>query len=131
MRPYKVDYFTYLCCNLRHKMIFFNKKGGVTMAIKTANVNLRIEANIKKQAEDILDRLGIPRSVAIDMYYRQIITHNGIPFSLTLSAPVPSRNEMTDAQFNKMMAEGLRQANADESYDMDEVFDELERGLNE
>ena len=100
------------------------------MAIKTANVNLRIEANIKKQAEDILDRLGIPRSVAIDMYYRQIITHNGIPFSLTLSAPVPARNEMTNAQFNRMMAEGLRQAKAGESFDMDEVFDELERGLN-
>ena len=96
------------------------------MAIKTANVNSRMELDIKQQAEDILDRLGIPRSVAIDMYYRQIIAHNGIPFSLTLPTTVPARDEMTTAQFNQMMDTGLRQAKKDDSFDVDEVFAELE-----
>lgn len=98
------------------------------MAVKTANVNLRMKLDIKQQAEGILDRLGIPRSVAIDMYYRQIIAHNGIPFSVTLPAMVPARDEMTTAQFNQMMATGLRQAKEDDSFDLDEVFDELEQG---
>ena len=97
-------------------------KGGVKMAAKTANVNLRIELGIKEKAEKILEKLGIPRSVAIDMYYRQIIAHNGIPFSITL----PVREEMTDIQFNAIMEEGLKQAKADNSYDLDEVFKELE-----
>ena len=96
------------------------------MAVKTANVNSRMKLDIKQQAEDILDRLGIPRSVAIDMYYRQIIAHNGIPFSLTLPTTVPARDEMTTAQFNQMMATGLRQAKEDDSFDVDEVFAELE-----
>lgn len=96
------------------------------MAIKTANVNSRMKLDIKQQAEDILDRLGIPRSVAIDMYYRQIIAHNGIPFSLTLPGTVPARDEMTPKQFDQMMAAGLRQAKEDDSFDIDEVFDELE-----
>ena len=96
------------------------------MAVKTANVNTRMKLDIKQQAEEILDRLGIPRSVAIDMYYRQIIAHNGIPFSLTLPTTVPARDEMTAAQFDQMMATGLRQAKEDDSFDVDEVFAELE-----
>ncbi len=96
------------------------------MAVKTANVNSRMKLDIKQQAEIILDRLGIPRSVAIDMYYRQIIAHNGIPFSLTLPHTVPARDEMTTTQFNTMMDIGLRQAKEDDSFDVDQVFEELE-----
>ncbi|MBQ2679662.1 MAG: type II toxin-antitoxin system RelB/DinJ family antitoxin [Firmicutes bacterium] len=96
------------------------------MATKTANVNSRIKLDIKQQAEAILDRLGIPRSVAIDMYYRQIIAHNGIPFSLTLPTTVPTRDEMSTAQFNQMMDTGLQQAKDDDSFGIDEVFAELE-----
>lgn len=96
------------------------------MAMKTASVNSRMRVDIKRQAEEILDRLGIPRSVAMDMYYRQIIAHNGIPFSLTLPATVPARDEMTTVQFDQMMATGLKQAKEDDSFDVDEVFAELE-----
>ena len=96
------------------------------MATKTASVNSRMRIDIKQQAEDILDRLGIPRSVAMDMYYRQIIAHNGIPFSVTLPSTVPARDEMTTAQFDQIMETGLRQAKEDDSFDVDEVFDELE-----
>ena len=42
------------------------------MAVKTANVTARIQPNIKEQAEEILERLGIPVSVFIDMAYRQV-----------------------------------------------------------
>ncbi len=96
------------------------------MAGKTANVNTRMQVNIKQQAESILDRLGIPRSVAIDMYYRQIIAHNGIPFSLTLPGGVLARDEMSNEEFNQMMEIGLQQAKVDDSFDVDDVFDELE-----
>lgn len=96
------------------------------MVAKTANVNSRMQSDIKQQAERILERLGIPRSVAIDMYYRQIIAHNGIPFSVTLPAVVPARDEMTKAEFNRMMATGLQQAKDDDSFDVDEVFKDLE-----
>lgn len=99
------------------------------MAAKTANVNSRMQSDIKQQAERILERLGIPRSVAIDMYYRQIIAHNGIPFSVTLPATVPARDEMTKAEFNRMMATGLQQAKDDDSFNVDEVFKDLETNV--
>lgn len=99
------------------------------MAAKTANVNSRMQSDIKQQAERILERLGIPRSVAIDMYYRQIIAHNGIPFSVTLPAAVPARDEMTKAEFNRMMATGLQQTKDDNSFNVDEVFKDLETNV--
>ena len=50
--------------------------------IKTATVNVRIQENIKVEAEAILKKLGLTRATAIDLFYRQIIIHNGIPFPL-------------------------------------------------
>ncbi len=48
-------------------------------SIKTATVNVRIQENIKVEAEEILKKLGLTRATAIDLFYRQIIMHNGIP----------------------------------------------------
>ncbi len=95
-------------------------------SIKTANVNARIDTHIKEQAEMILSRIGLPRSVAIDAFYRQIIMHGGMPFSLTIpESKLPARDEMSTEEFNKMMEVGLAQAKADDSFDIDEVFSEL------
>lgn len=105
------------------------KKGGEKMATKTANVNARIQQDIKQQAEAILTRMGLPRSVAIDMFYRQIIMHDGIPFPVIIPSFVPARDEMSEKEFNAMMQTGYEQAKADDSFDIDEVFDELEKGL--
>ena len=100
------------------------------MPTKTANINARIDQNIKTQAEAILSRIGLPRSVAIDAFYRQIIMHGGIPFALTIPEPrLPMRDQMSAAEFDQMMATGLAQAKADDSFDVDEVFGELEAGL--
>ena len=106
--------------------------GGYMAATKTANVNARIDLNVKTQAEEILSKIGLPRSVAIDAFYRQIIMHGGIPFPLTIpESRLPAYDEMNHAAFNQMMAKGLAQAKADDSFDLDEVFNELETGLDD
>lgn len=43
------------------------------MATKSANVTARVQPEIKRQAEAVLDKLGLPVSVLIDTLYRQII----------------------------------------------------------
>ena len=40
-----------------------------------------------------------------------------------------SGRKMTKTQFDRMMANGLEQAKADDSYDFYKAFDELEAGL--
>lgn len=42
---------------------------------------------------------------------------------------LPVREKMTKTQFDRMMANGLEQAKADDSYDFNKAFDELEAGL--
>jgi DNA-damage-inducible protein J len=51
---------------------------------KTATVHSRINQNIKTRAEKILMTLGIKHSEAINLFYRQIILRNGIPFKLEI-----------------------------------------------
>lgn len=98
------------------------------MAItKTANVNVRIQENIKKQAEQILETIGISRDTAIDMFYRQIILNNGIPFALKIPKQLPIRESIDQETFNLLMANGYVQAIQGESYDIDGVFEELEK----
>lgn len=57
--------------------------------MKTATLNLRIEADIKAQAETILSQLGISMSTAIEVYLRQIAFTKSIPFMLSL----PNHND--------------------------------------
>ena len=41
--------------------------------MKSANVTVRVEPDVKEKAEAILSELGIPTSTAINMFYRQIV----------------------------------------------------------
>ena len=95
------------------------------MATKTANVTARIQPNIKEQAEAILERLGIPVSVFIDMTYRQVIMRDGVPFSLDIPDKLATRDSITQAEFNTMMQTGLAQAKRNDSLSVDEDFNQL------
>ena len=92
---------------------------------KTANVTARIQPNIKEQAEAILDRLGIPVSVFIDMTYRQVIMRDGVPFSLDIPDKFATRDSITKAEFDTMMQTGLSQAKRNDSVSVDEAFEQL------
>jgi addiction module antitoxin, relB/dinJ family len=96
---------------------------------KTGNVNVRIQLHIKQQAEEILETIGISRAAAIDMFYRQIILNNGIPFPLTIPKELPIHENMDESTFNDLMETGYSQAVRGETYSVAEVFEELERGL--
>ena len=95
------------------------------MATKTANVTARIQPNIKEQAEAILERLGIPVSVFIDMTYRQVIMRDGVPFSLDIPDKLATRDSITQAEFNTMMQTGLAQSKRNDSLSVDEAFNQL------
>lgn len=49
---------------------------------KTASVFVRIDPRTKEKAEKILNELGISASTAINMFYKQIIIQNGMPFDV-------------------------------------------------
>lgn len=79
---------------------------------KTATLNLRVNPTLKEQAENILQRLGIPMSTAVDMFLNQITLVGGIPFSVTLPKAPASVNAdlMTDAELHTKLRKGLEDA---------------------
>ncbi len=81
---------------------------------KTATLNLRVNPNVKQRAEDVLTRLGIPMSTAIDMYLTQISLTGGIPFAITLpnTPTVLNADLMTSEEIHTKLQEGYDDAQA-------------------
>ena len=52
-----------------------------------ANVNVRIDSDIKRRAEAVFDELGLTPSTAINLFYKQVIRTNSIPFPLKTKKP--------------------------------------------
>jgi addiction module RelB/DinJ family antitoxin len=50
------------------------------MATTKANVNVKIDANVKETAAQMLASMGIDLTTAVDMFFRQIITERQLPF---------------------------------------------------
>lgn len=49
---------------------------------KTATLNIRVNPDVKENAESVLAQLGIPMATAIDMYLKQISLVEEFPFLL-------------------------------------------------
>lgn len=63
----------------------------------TTNLNIRIDKNIKYQAEEIFNELGLNMTTAINLFLRTTIREHGIPFELKLDVP----NETTAAAIDE------------------------------
>lgn len=97
--------------------------------MKDSTVSARVENNVKIEAEDILQKLGIPVSVVINALYRQIIYHQGVPFSLKIPSELKTIDGMSDAELDAKLQHSYAQSLAGEGRPMNAVFDDLERGL--
>jgi DNA-damage-inducible protein J len=47
-----------------------------------ANLNIRIDDTLKKQAENVFFELGMTLSTATTIFLKQVVRYNGIPFEL-------------------------------------------------
>ena len=56
---------------------------------RTSNVFARVEHEIKEQAEQVLDRLGISMSNAVGIFLRQVVLQRGMPFEMKLLQEAP------------------------------------------
>ncbi len=102
-------------------------KEASVMSKKTATVSVRMIPFIKKEAEDILEKLGVPMSIVVDALYRQIIMRGGIPEEMRkLDYCLKDTEDMTEGEFNAMMQEGYDEMLRGEGIDLEEAFEDLE-----
>lgn len=59
---------------------------------KSATLNLRVNPTLKKDAESVLGRLGVPMYTAVDMFLNQVVLTGSIPFAVTLPSAPESMN---------------------------------------
>ncbi len=52
-------------------------------------LTVRVDKEVKEQAEEILKELGLNVSTAVNAFLKAIVRERGIPFPLKLENPVP------------------------------------------
>lgn len=57
------------------------------MAKETSNVGIRVETKLKKEAEQILDDLGMNLTTAFNVFLKQLVRQRKIPFDIALDSP--------------------------------------------
>lgn len=55
------------------------------------SMNIRMDSEVKKQAEELFSEIGMNMTTAINIFLKQAIRQNGIPFELKINVP----NEIT------------------------------------
>jgi DNA-damage-inducible protein J len=98
------------------------------MATKSANLYARIEPDVKEQAEKILSALGIPTSNAINMFYKQIILHKGLPFEVKLPSTLPiDMSTLSDEQINVELEKGYADMKSGRTKPAKKVFSDIRK----
>ena len=88
----------------------------------TSVVYARIDTNLKENAEGILSKLGISPSGAVQMFYSQIVLHDGIPFDLRLPTSRPTAiGAMSKEQLDAELMKGMESLQSGKSYSVDDV----------
>jgi len=57
----------------------------------TTNLNIRVDVELKRQAEQIFSELGLNLSSAMNIFLKNSVRYGGIPFEMRLEEP----NEIT------------------------------------
>ncbi len=87
--------------------------------MKTTNINIRIDSEIKTSAQKIFSDLGLDMTTAVNLFLRQTVRMNDIPFVLTTN---PDRLKRTN---NLPFGRGCMKGKMQMADDFDEPLDDF------
>ena len=82
---------------------------------KTETIRARVDAELKAQAEAVLEKLGLNASEAIRLFYKQIALRKGLPFDVSIPNAA-TRSAMQDVEQGRDLTRYR---------DTDEMFEKL------
>lgn len=104
-------------------------KGEIIMA-KTVPVYARIDSELKENAENILNQLGVSPSSLIQMLYSQVILQKRIPFEAKLpDRKIVDISDMTRDEIDLELMKGLKSLQTQKTLTSDEVKEKLIKEL--
>ena len=95
--------------------------------VKDTSISIRMDSDLKMQAENILEQLGLNMTVVVNMLFRQIVREQAVPLSLALYPHIGPLDELNYAVADRLagykgrMAESVVQ-------DMELMIAETENG---
>ncbi|GHU14932.1 hypothetical protein FACS1894163_00070 [Spirochaetia bacterium] len=76
--------------------------------MNNATIQIRTDANVKEKADSILSSLGITLSDGMNIFLRQVIMNNGLPFDVRLTGQTQIKNinptQKLSAEKEKLLA---------------------------
>ena len=92
----------------------------------SVNVSIRMDAELKEQAEQVLSQLGLTLNGTINMFLRQIVRDQAVPLSLSLRSDQTLYADLLRAKVER--ARGREGAPVEELLSrMEQVIAEAER----
>lgn len=92
------------------------------MSAGTTNISIRMDAELKAQADALFNELGMNLSTAFNIFVRQALRKGGIPFEICIDRP----NKETVAAM--LEAERIAKDPSVKGYtDLDELFADLKK----
>lgn len=90
------------------------------------NMSIRVDAELKSQAEKILSQLGMNMTGAVNMFLQQIVRERAVPLSLSLDSSRAVYADLLAAQSDR--AQGYVGRSSDEVMeDMQALIEKAER----
>lgn len=68
--------------------------------MKTVQINIRANKEIKQKAEKIFNSLGLTNSQAVNLFYNQVVLNEAIPFELKLPKSKKPNKETLQAFYD-------------------------------
>ncbi|MCL2020192.1 MAG: type II toxin-antitoxin system RelB/DinJ family antitoxin [Oscillospiraceae bacterium] len=93
---------------------------------ETTNLNIRIDRDLKSEADFILGRMGMNLSTAVNVFVRQVVQERAIPFRIQLADDVyieDGAREKMKAALKAMQDESVK--NGTNQMSMEEIDAEI------
>jgi len=95
---------------------------------RTSNVFARVEPEVKKQAEQVFSKLGIPMSNAVEIFLRQVIISGGFPFDVRIPREKPiAYGVLSKGEFDMELEKGMEDIREGKVFTADEVEAEMKK----
>ena len=89
--------------------------------MSTSNINIRIDSDLKKEAEVLFKDIGLTMTSAITVFLKYAVNHDGIPFAMKRNLP----NRTTKAAIAEH-SEMLKDPESYKRYDsIDDIMSEI------
>ena len=86
--------------------------------MSATTMNIRVDSEVKDSAKKIFSELGLDLTTAVNIFLRQSIRENGIPFDLRLDIPnQETKKTIKEAEQGLGMSKSFKSAN--------DLFDDL------